>query len=185
MTTRSGLLLLVSGPSGSGKTTLCRQLADEGEVHYATSCTTRPMREGEKNGHDYHFLSLAEFEQRIAQGHFLEHARVHENHYGTLKSEVLDHLRAGRDVVMDIDIQGADLVRACPDPHIQKALIDLFVMPASEAELRQRLTGRGTDPDEVIELRMKNALAEIAAWPKYSYRLLSTTREADRSEEHT
>ncbi|MDB4465597.1 AAA family ATPase, partial [Akkermansiaceae bacterium] len=98
MTSRTGILLLVSGPSGSGKTTLCRRLADEKEAHYAISCTTRPPREGEVDGRDYHFLSKDDFTARIDGGEFLEHAEVHQNYYGTLKSEVLDHLAAGTDV---------------------------------------------------------------------------------------
>lgn len=179
MTSRTGILLLVSGPSGSGKTTLCRRLADEDEAHYSISCTTRSAREGEVNGKDYHFLSKEDFTARIAAGELLEHAEVHGNFYGTLKSEVLERLEKGTDVVMDIDVQGAEQVRACSDAMIQKALIDLFVMPPSEEELSARLTGRGTDADDVIALRMKNALEEIEHWPKYSYRLLSATREED------
>ncbi len=179
MTSRSGILLLVSGPSGSGKTTLCRRLADEGEAHYSISCTTRSPREGEVDGQDYHFLRQEDFSARIAAGELLEHAEVHGNFYGTLKSEVLDHLAKGRDVVMDIDVQGAAQVRTCHDPEIQTALTDLFVMPPSEEELLARLTGRGTDAQEIIALRMKNALEEMTHWSDYSYRLLSTTREED------
>lgn len=179
MPQRTGILLLVSGPSGSGKTTLCRRLADEGEARYSTSCTTRPARPGEKHGHDYFFLSREDFAAKIANAEFLEHALVHENHYGTLKAEVLEHLSQGRDVVMDIDVQGAAQVRSCADPEIRKALVDLFVMPPSEEELLQRLTARNTDTEEVIALRMKNALEEMAHWPHYQYRLLSATREED------
>ena len=179
MTPRTGILLLVSGPSGSGKTTLCRRLADEDEAHYSISCTTRPPREGEVNGTDYHFLDRADFTKRIEAGEFLEHAEVHGNHYGTLKSEVLDYISKGVDVVMDIDVQGAQLVRACEDSEIHKALIDLFVMPPSEDELGARLTGRGTDAEEVIALRMTNALDEMKHWPEYTYRLISATREED------
>ena len=176
---RTGIVLLVSGPSGSGKTTLCRRLADEDEAVYSTSCTTRPPREGERNGHDYYFLSQDEFKQRIETGDFLEHAEVHGNFYGTLKSEVLGHINAGTDVVMDIDVQGADQVRACSDPTISTALIDLFVMPPTNDELLKRLTGRGTDSEEVIALRMTNALEEIQARPKYTYCLLSGTHKED------
>lgn len=175
----SGILLLVSGPSGSGKTTLCRRLADEHEAAYSTSCTTRPPRDGERHGHDYYFLSRDEFKKRIEADDFLEHAEVHGNLYGTLKSEVLDHVNLGKDVVMDIDVQGADQVRACTDPAICTALVDLFVMPPTNDELRKRLTGRGTDSEEVINLRMKNALKEIEACPRYTYRLLSGTHEED------
>lgn len=181
MPTRTGILYLVSGPSGSGKTTLCRRLADEGEAVYSTSCTTRQARDGEKDGHDYYFLSKDEFNQRVNSGEFLEHAEVHGNDYGTLKSEVLEYLSQGTDVVMDIDVQGAEQVRACNDPEIQTALVDLFVMPPSEDELLKRLTGRGTDSDEVIAIRMKNAMEEIAHWQKYSYRLISQTKEEDYS----
>jgi len=179
MSSRTGIILLVSGPSGSGKTTLCRRLADEGEVVYSTSCTTRPAREGEKNGHDYHFLSREEFEQRITAGDFIEYAEVHGNLYGTLKSEVMDHISIGKDVVMDIDVQGANLVRSCSEPIINNALVELFVMPPSEEELLARLTGRGTDSDSVISLRMKNAINEMDHWQKYTYRLISATREED------
>ena len=179
MSSRTGIILLVSGPSGSGKTTLCRRLADEGEVVYSTSCTTRPAREGEKNGHDYHFLSREEFEQRITAGDFIEYAEVHGNLYGTLKSEVMDHISIGKDVVMDIDVQGADLVRSCSEQIINNALVELFVMPPSEEELLARLTGRGTDSDSVISLRMKNAINEMDHWHKYTYRLISATREED------
>ncbi|BDS06028.1 guanylate kinase [Oceaniferula spumae] len=179
MCKRTGIILLVSGPSGSGKTTLCRRLADEGEAVYSTSCTTRPAREGEKHGHDYHFLTREDFEKRVAADEFIEYAEVHNNLYGTLKSEVMDHIVAGTDVVMDIDVQGADLVRSCAEPSIREALVELFVMPPSEDELRARLTGRGTDADDVIELRMKNAIEEMSHWHKYTYRLISATREED------
>ena len=181
VTSRNGILLLVSGPSGSGKTTLCRRLADEGEAHYSISCTTRKPRDGEVHGIDYHFLEREEFASRIAAGELLEHAEVHGNHYGTLKSEVIGYLLQGTDVVMDIDVQGATQVRKCDDQIIKTALIDLFVMPPSEKELLARLTGRGTDAEEVITLRMKNALDEMKHWSEYSYRIISATREEDYS----
>lgn len=179
MFARTGILLVVSGPSGSGKTTLCRQLADAGEVHYSISCTTRAPRPGEENGRDYHFLSKEDFARRLEAGHFLEHAVVHGNLYGSLKSEVLAYLRAGTDVVMDIDVQGADQIRECPDPEIRKAFVDLFVMPPSERELHARLSGRGTDAPEIIALRMRNALEEMCHWQRYAHLLLSSSREQD------
>lgn len=175
------MLLVVSGPSGSGKTTLCRRLADSGEVGYSISCTTRPPRPGEVDGRDYHFLTTAEFERRMLAGDFLEHALVHGNQYGSLKSEVLSRLAAGQDVVMDIDVQGAAQVRHCPDPDIRRAVVDLFVMPPGEEELLGRLSGRGTDSEEVISLRMANALDEMSHWGEYTYVLLSSTREEDYS----
>jgi guanylate kinase len=179
MSARTGILLVVSGPSGSGKTTLCRKLADSGEARYSISCTTRPPRAGEEHGKDYHFLTKEDFYHRLAAGDFLEQAVVHGNLYGSLKSEVVSHLQAGRDVVMDIDVQGAAQIRTCEDRDIQRAFVDLFVMPPSEEELRQRLSGRGTDSEEIITLRMTNALEEMQHWKSYAYRLLSSTREED------
>lgn len=178
------MLLVVSGPSGSGKTTLCRRLADAGEVRYSISCTTRTPRPGEVDGTDYHFLSRAEFENRLAAGDFLEHAEVHGNHYGSLKSEVLRHLGVGTDVVMDIDVQGAEQVRNCQDPEIRRAFVDLFVMPPNERELHARLSGRGTDSAEVIALRMSNALEEMRHWKNYRYLLLSASRDEDYTRFH-
>lgn len=179
MSHRTGILLVVSGPSGSGKTTLCRHLADSGGAHYSISCTTRAPRPGEVDGRDYHFLTKDIFRERLAAGEFLEHAEVHGNFYGSLRSEVLAHIATGTDVVMDIDVQGADQVRSCDDPQIRHAFVDLFVMPPSEKELRERLSGRGTDSGDTIALRMTNALEEMRHWPRYAYRLLSSTREAD------
>ena len=178
---RTGILFLVSGPSGSGKSTLCRRLEGEGEAEFSVSCTTRDPREGEKHGSEYYFLSTDEFDRKVGAGEFLEFAEVHGNKYGTLRSEVIDRLLDGKDVVMDIDVQGAAQVRGCEDPAIQRALVDLFVMPPDERELAARLTGRGTDSEEVIALRLKNAIEEMAHWPEYRYRLLSATREEDYS----
>ncbi|NNC90145.1 MAG: guanylate kinase [Akkermansiaceae bacterium] len=179
MHSRTGILFLVSGPSGSGKTTLCRQLARDGEAHYSVSCTTRPPRDGEVDGRDYYFLSPDEFLASAAVGEFLEHAEVHGNHYGTLKSEVTQFLERGQDVVMDIDVQGAAQVRSCGDDDIKEALVDLFIMPRDETELRKRLAGRATDSESVIALRLENALAEMKHWESYQYCLLSGEREDD------
>jgi guanylate kinase len=179
MSARTGILLVVSGPSGSGKTTLCRQLASSGEARYSISCTTRAPRPGEQDGIDYHFMTDEEFRSRLHAGEFLEHALVHGNLYGSLKSEVISHLREGIDVVMDIDVQGAEQVRTCLDSDIQRALVDLFVMPPSEDELHTRLSGRGTDSQETIALRMTNALEEMRHWRLYQYVLLSSTKDQD------
>ena len=179
MSARTGMLLVVSGPSGSGKTTLCRRLTDAGEVRYSISCTTRAPRPGELDGRDYHFLTRADFERRLEAGDFLEHAEVHGNRYGSLKSEVLSHLAEGVDVVMDIDVQGAAQVRHCMDSGIRRSFVDLFVMPPSERELHTRLSGRGTDCAETISLRMSNALDEMKYWREYTYVLRSSTREED------
>jgi len=179
MSTRTGVLLLVSGPSGSGKTTLCRRLAQDGEAHYSISCTTREAREGEVNARDYYFLSREEFEAEAGMGHFIEHAEVHGNLYGTLKSEVIEFLQRGDDVVIDIDVQGADQVRACEDPLVNASLVDLFVMPASEEDLRERLANRATDTEDVISLRLSNALEEMSHAGRYTYQLISGSKDDD------
>ncbi|MEC9054518.1 MAG: guanylate kinase [Verrucomicrobiota bacterium] len=179
MSQRTGVLLLVSGPSGSGKSTLCRRLARDGEAHYSISCTTRPIREGEVNARDYYFLTREQFEADVEAGNFVEHAEVHENLYGTLKSEVIEFLQRGEDVVMDIDVQGAAQVRSCDDPLIAANLVDLFVMPATEDELRERLAGRATDPEKVIALRLRNAIEEMSHAGSYTYRLISGSKEDD------
>jgi guanylate kinase len=179
MSNRTGILYLVSGPSGSGKTTLCRRLSDEGEASYAISCTTRNPRLGEENGKDYFFLTIPEFKEKIAAGELLEYAEVHGNFYGTLVSEVINKLEAGTDVVLDIDVQGASQVRETNNPTVRNALVDIFIMPPSKEELHKRLSGRGTDSDEVIATRMQNSLEEMEHWPKYTFRLISGTHEED------
>ena len=179
---RSGLLVVVSGPSGSGKTTLCRRMAEDRECVYSLSCTTRPPREGEVDGVDYQFLDTEEFVDRATRGEFLEHAVVHGNHYGSLRSAVLDHLAAGTDVIMDIDVQGAALVRACEDPEIHQALVDVFILPPDMKELLHRLQGRGTESDAEVALRMRNALDEISHWSEYTFTILSGTQKDDRGQ---
>ena len=176
---RQGILLLVSGPSGSGKTTLCERLQANGEAYYATSCTTRPPRPGEIHGKDYFFLSKDQFQQKIANDEFIEHAEVHGNFYGTPKSEIVEKLLSGQDVVIDIDVQGAALVRQCNDTTIQQSLVDLFVTPPNEEELRKRLVGRQTDSEEIIATRMQNSLKEMKECDTYTYLLVSSDKETD------
>ncbi|QQL45564.1 guanylate kinase [Sulfuriroseicoccus oceanibius] len=178
-TERIGLLCMVSGPTASGKTTVCRKARDHDDCVYSISCTTRAPREGEVDGVDYHFLDKDDFIQRTAQGDFLEWATVHGNYYGTLKSEVVAHLEAGRDVVMDIDIQGAQLIRATEDPFIRNALVDVFILPPSMDEIKNRLFGRGTETDDQMRLRLYNALDEMKHWREYRYAIVSDTPEAD------
>lgn len=178
MKAKLGTLLVVSGPSGSGKTTLCRRASDAGLCVYSISCTTRQPRPGEVNGVDYHFLSMDEFKAKAAAGEFLEYAEVHGNCYGTLKADIIELLEQGKTVVMDIDVQGADSVRACQEPVLLKAYADLYIHVPQE-ELKNRLCGRQTDSEEVIALRIKNAAAEDACLPRYTYCLVSSDREAD------
>jgi len=175
------MLIVVSGPSGTGKTTLCRKACVDGQAVFSVSCTTRPPRPGEVNGKDYFFLTEEDFLARVDRGELFEYARVHNRWYGTLKSYVFDNLRRGVDVLMDIDVQGAAQVRGCEDDLVEKCLTDIFVMPPSLEELRARLSGRGTDSAEVVELRLKNAEAEMKHWRDYRYCLVSDTRESDET----
>lgn len=173
-----GTLLIVSGPSGSGKTTLCRRAEADGLTAYSISCTTRPPRPGEQDGVDYHFLTPEVFAAKVAAGEFLEHATVHGNSYGTLKADIIDLLQQGKNVVMDIDVQGAASIRACGDSIIRRAYADVYIhVPA--AELEARLRGRQTDSEDVIRLRLRNAATEDARQGEYQYALVSGDREAD------
>jgi len=176
---RLGVLMVVSGPSGTGKTTLCRKLCHEDEAVFSVSCTTRAPRPGEVDGKDYFFLSDADFVARIERGEFFEHAHVHGRRYGTLKSYVTENLKRGIDVLMDIDVQGAVQVRACEDDIIQRCLVEVFVLPPSVDELKQRLAGRGTESSESLDLRLSNSIAEMEHWPDYDFALVSGTREQD------
>lgn len=177
---RRGILCIVSGPSGSGKTTLCRALsASDDQCDYAVSCTTRAPRGGEVDGRDYHFLSRADFEARALRGEFLEWAEVHGNLYGTLKRSVLDLIETGRDVLMDIDVQGAALVRQIADPAIRDSLIDIFILLPGRDEMIKRLSGRGTETPEQVALRLHNALEEMRHWRDYGYAIVSGSPEQD------
>ena len=176
---RQGILFVVSAPSGAGKSTLTTALRTTKDFVYSVSCTTRAPRPGETHGEDYHFLSLEEFRNLIAAGEFLECAEVHGNYYGTLRRDVLVHLHAGVDVLIDIDTQGADAIRASADPTIRDALADVFIMPPNRAELRRRLIKRGTETPEQIERRLHNAAGEMARWRDYRYTIISGSVEED------
>lgn len=173
-----GTLLVVSGPSGSGKTTLCRRATENGLCVYSISCTTRRPRSGEVDGVDYHFLTASEFAARVERGDFLEYAEVHGNRYGTLKADILNLLEQGKNVVMDIDVQGAAQVRACREGILPLCYADVYIYVPQE-ELKNRLCGRQTDCDETISLRLRNAEQEDARLPQYRYCLVSSDREAD------
>lgn len=176
---RHPLLIIVSAPSGAGKSTLCdRLLADDPGIRYSVSCTTRAPRGEEQDGVAYHFLSTAVFEARVAEGAFLEYASVHGNQYGTLKESVRDVMAEGQSVLLDIDVQGAALVRETlaelPDDDVMvRGFVDVFVEPPSMEVLRARLEGRGEDAREVIEQRLQNATREMACAPAYKYRLVN------------
>ena len=176
---RSGILFLISAPSGGGKSTLLKLLSEKPDFTYSVSCTTRAPRPGEEDGRDYHFLSVAEFERRIAAGEFIEHAQVHGNFYGTLRRPILDSMDSGLDVMMDVDIQGAARIRADADARLQAALVDIFLMPPSLAEVRRRLLKRGTETPGQLEVRLRNAETGMAQWKNYRYTILSGTPMQD------
>ena len=178
---RQGILFVISAPSGAGKTTLCAALRQTRDFIYSVSCTTRPPRLGEIEGEDYYFLSMEQFRAHSAAGDFLEHAEVHGNYYGTLRENVLVHLRVGVDVLIDIDTQGAQTIRASTDPTIGDAIADVFIMPPSREELRRRLVKRGTETPEQIERRLNNAAGEMASWRDYRYTIISGSVEEDLS----
>lgn len=179
---RSPLLIVISAPSGGGKTTLCQNLlAENAEMVRAITCTTRQPRPGEKDGVDYYFLTPSAFSDRVQAGDFLEYATVYGNSYGTLKSEVLDKLRHGKDVLLNIDVQGAASVctQAQQIPELKAALVTVFMTPPDMASLEARLKGRGTESAEVLEKRLSAARQELAQWDKFQYLLVSDTREED------
>ena len=178
----SGILLIVSGPAGSGKTTVCdRMLAEEPAIQRVITSTTRAPRGQEKDRVDYYFFDKATFEAKIAAGDFYEHAQVHSNLYGTLKSEVQEKLADGIDLLLNIDVQGAAQMRetAQHDELLQGKVATVFIMPPSLEELEQRLRGRGTDADDEGQRRMKVALEEIEHADRYDYVLRSASRWED------
>lgn len=180
--TPPSLLFIVSGPAGSGKTTLCeRMLREEAGVERVVTSTTRAPRPGEQDRIDYYFFDRTQFETRVAAGEFYEHATVHGNLYGTLRSEIREKLDAGKSLLLNIDVQGAATFRATAkeDPLLEGRVVTIFIMPPDGEELEQRLRGRGTDADAEIERRLKVAQEEMRQWPDYDYCLPSGSREED------
>jgi guanylate kinase len=176
------LLVLLSAPSGGGKTTLCQQLLGaRPEMARAITCTTREPRVGEKDGVDYYFLEATSFLKRLQAGNFLEHATVYGHSYGTLKSEVLGKLRQGKDVLLNVDVQGAASIRARAeeDPELKRALVSVFLTPPSLAVLEERLRKRGTDSATAIQKRLSVARQEIAQWKNFDYLLISDSIKED------
>lgn len=171
--TRKGMLLVISGPSGTGKGTLIKRLMEEDKsLVFSVSATTRAPRPGEINGVHYHFVSDEEYDQLVADNAFVEHATVHGNRYGTLRSEVYDRLARGENVVLDIDVQGALKVIAS-----EKEKVSIFILPPSMKILRERLTDRGTEPPEAVERRLHNALWEISQRDRYDYQVINDDLE--------
>jgi guanylate kinase len=159
------VLVIVSSPSGAGKTTLTRRLLDEftGKLEFSVSHTTRPRRPGEQDGRDYHFVDPARFQAMVDAGEFAEHAMVFGNRYGTAKAPIEAALRAGRDMIFDVDWQGgAALWRQWPND-----VLKIFILPPDLDTLARRLTSRATDAPDVIERRLKKAIEELGHWHEY------------------
>jgi len=164
---RRGLMVVLSSPSGAGKTTLARRLLDDenGGVAMSISHTTRPRRKGEKDGRDYHFVDHDSFTRMRDQGEFLEWAVVFDNYYGTTRQPVEQALAAARDVLFDVDWQGAETLRKqAPDD-----VVSVFILPPSAADLEKRLHTRAQDSDAVIKSRMSRASHEMSHWAEYDY----------------
>lgn len=165
-----GKLFVISAPSGAGKTTILKRvMADLQGLVFSVSHTTRPPRTGEENGRDYHFIDRQGFEEMREQGAFLEWAEVHGNLYGTSLGALEQELERGRDIILDIDVQGAALLRQSG----QVTASFIFIAPPSLTELERRLRGRATDSEETIGLRLTNAAREMAAVENYRYLIVN------------
>lgn len=175
-----GAAIIFSGPSGVGKSTVCKRVFElYPALRFSVSCTTRSPRPGEVDGVHYHFLTREAFAAHLSAGDFLEHADVHGNWYGTLRSELLPSIRVGRDVLLDIDVQGMrqarELLRGEPD--LAGTVVTVFLAPPSLPELERRLRGRGTETEETIQRRLRNAREELLSWREYDYMVISDVAE--------
>jgi guanylate kinase len=171
---RRGLMFVLSSPSGAGKSTLARKLLEADEnMSLSVSATTRPPRPSEVDGREYKFMNKEPFESMADRGEFLEHAMVFGNHYGTPRAPVEAMLIQGRDVLFDVDWQGARALRAAEPQDV----VGIFILPPSMAELERRLRARAEDSEEVITQRMARSLNEISHWEEYDYVLVNTLLE--------
>lgn len=177
------LIFIVSGPAGSGKTTLCDRMILEltPRVQRVITATTRPPRQNERHGVDYYFLSQNEFDEAVQKDKFYEHAKVHSYHYGILKEEIKNKLTQNIDLLINIDVQGAETLRKITheDPELCERVISIFILPPTADELKQRLQGRGLDNHEEIERRLQVAEKEVQYWTSYDYCIPSQSKEED------
>ncbi len=171
---RRGLMFALSSPSGAGKSTLARKLIeDDANMALSVSATTRPRRASEIDGREYKFMAREDFEQMADRGEFLEHAMVFGNHYGTPRAAVEALLIQGRDVLFDVDWQGARALRAAAPEDV----VGIFILPPSMAELERRLHTRAEDSEDVIQKRMARSADEISHWEEYDYVLVNALLE--------
>ena len=167
---RRGLMLVMSSPSGAGKTSISRRVLElEPELALSISVTTRPQRPGEVDGVHYFFLDHGRFDAMVAHGELLEHARVYGHSYGTPKAAVEAALASGRDVLFDIDWQGAQQLRAAAADD----MVGLFILPPSIPELERRLRIRAQDPEETVRFRLAQVASDVTHWPEYDYVLVN------------
>ena len=166
---QTGTLYIFSAPSGAGKTSLVKALieATPGLV-VSVSHTTRAMRPGEENGVHYHFIDVPTFNQMVEHDQFLEHAQVFDNFYGTSQAAIEQQLADGQDVILEIDWQGAEQIR-----HLYPEAVSVFILPPSKSALRERLQGRGQDPEEIIERRMRDAVSEMSHYAEFDYLIIN------------
>ena len=163
-------MLVLSSPSGAGKSSICRALLDlDKNLYLSISTTTRKKRPNEVSGIDYNFVTLDEFEYKLSQNNFIEHAKVFNNFYGTDKSIVENKINEGKDLLFDIDWQGAQQLRE----KMREDIVSVFILPPSKKELERRLKERGQDTDEVVQERMSEATAEITHWAEYDYVIIN------------
>jgi guanylate kinase len=174
---RRGQMVVMSGPSGAGKSTLCKMLLKDPRVHFSVSATTRKPRAGEVEGREYHFIGPERFRELITEGAFIEHAEVHGNLYGTLRAPMEEALARGQVYLLEIDVQGANQLKALGEPGVY-----VFVAPPDFETLRKRLVGRGTDPAEVIERRLKKAEDEFRERIRYDHVVVNDDLERSLSE---
>ena len=165
-----GVMLVLSSPSGAGKSSICRALLDlDKNLYLSISTTTRKKRPNEVSGIDYNFVTLDEFEYKLSQNNFIEHAKVFNNFYGTDKSIVENKINEGKDLLFDIDWQGAQQLRE----KMREDIVSVFILPPSKTELERRLKERGQDTHEVVKERMSEATAEITHWAEYDYVIIN------------